>query len=248
MNQRTVAPIITIDGPSGVGKGTMSSILADKLGWHFLESGALYRVVAVVAEKRQIDCDNEAQLVKLIDTISVDFQIKNGEIKSITADSEDITYDIRQRHISQLASQISSYPKVREALYKLQRDFWQWPGLIADGRDMGTVIFPEADLKFFMTASLEERAQRRYKQLQQTGFHGKFDAVVEQLRQRDRRDSEREVAPTKPADDAIVIDTSAKSINDVYLEMIRIIQEKGLFSGGDATEGMFNQTRDNNHG
>lgn len=211
----TLHKIITIDGPSGVGKGTAAKYLATHLGWQFLDSGALYRVVAFEALKQHIDPENIETLVKIAQNIRLDYD-----------DSE-----IRTQAVSDMASQTSKHPEVRAALFQKQHDFVTKQGLIADGRDMGTVVFPKAPLKFFLTASAQVRADRRHKQLQAAGIDVSIADLLQEINARDARDTHRTASPLKPAEDAIIIDTSALSIEDVFNTMIEHVEKRGL---GDA--------------
>ena len=205
------APVITIDGPAGAGKGTIACMLADKLGWHMLDSGAIYRVAALAALRNGVDLGDEATLVSLIATLAIEFKLGdawlNGDI---------VTGDIRNETCASATSQIAALPAVRAALLALQRNFCQAPGLVADGRDMGTVVFPDAPHKFYLTASAEIRAERRLKQLSQQGLSAKLCDLIQEINARDERDTNRPVAPLKPAVDAIVIDTSSLDQAEVF--------------------------------
>ena len=171
-----MAPVMTIDGPSGAGKGTLCQLLAEKLGWHLLDSGAIYRVLSLAALHHDVELDSEAALVPLAANLDVQFQVE-GELVKVILEGEDVSRTIRTEEVGNAASKIAAFPRVREALLRRQRAFRQAPGLIADGRDMGTVVFPEADVKIFLDASAEERAQRRYKQLQDKGFDVNFERL-----------------------------------------------------------------------
>ncbi len=220
-------PVITIDGPVGSGKGTISQMVATKLGWHYLESGALYRILALSAEKHQINLEDEAELAKLAGQLDVKFIAKTLEKSSkIFFENQDVSNLIRQETVGTMASKVSVYSKVREALLQRQRDFLKSPGLVADGRDMGTVIFPDAYLKFFLTASVEERAKRRQLQLLGLGIDVKLAGLVHEIAMRDERDEKRKVSPLKPADNAIIIDTTSLSIEGVFDHVWSHIQEK----------------------
>lgn len=217
MNKSTV-PVICLDGPSGVGKGTICLAVAKKLGWRILDSGSLYRITALQVSRefpeQSIYEIDEAQLSEIALNLSVSYQEENKEL-TIYLDGEDITQLIRNEKIGAQASQVAAIPMVREALLARQRAFLVEPGLIADGRDMGTVVFPQAELKIYLTASAEERAQRRYKQLKDKGIDANLSSLVEELRLRDERDMNRKTAPLKPASDAIIIDTTELDINQV---------------------------------
>ncbi|MBP8152915.1 MAG: (d)CMP kinase, partial [Aeromonas sp.] len=189
-----MAPVMTIDGPSGAGKGTLCQLLAEKLGWHLLDSGAIYRVLALAALHHDVELDAEAALVPLAANLDVQFQVDGEQVK-VVLEGEDVSRTIRSQEVSDAASKVAVFPRVREALLRRQRAFRQLPGLIADGRDMGTVVFPEAEVKIFLDASAEERAQRRYKQLQDKGFDVNFERLLTEIRDRDDRDRNRAVAP-----------------------------------------------------
>lgn len=220
-------PVITIDGPSGSGKGTVSQILAQRLGWHFLDSGALYRVLALAACQATIQLDDEEELEVLALDLDVEFQTAQlGEPAKILLGGYDVTDDIRSELCSKTASKIAALPRVREALLARQRAFQLSPGLIADGRDMGTVIFPQARLKIFLFASAEERARRRHQQLQQKGINVSLAELLLELKERDVRDQMRSVAPLKPAPDAILIDTTALTIDEVVKQILMKFEEQ----------------------
>ena len=213
-------PIITIDGPSGTGKGTICSYLADWLQWHFLDSGILYRVLALAAEKKGIDSDDEIAIVALAENLNVEFKVAGiGSLVNIELDRKAVTDEVRTEICASAASVIASIAKVREVLLLKQRTFHKAPGLIADGRDMGTVVFPNAALKVYLTASPEERAKRRYEQLKKKGINANLRDLSAAIVARDERDSTRSVSPLKPAAGAIVIDTSSLGI-DAVLENI----------------------------
>ncbi|MBU73396.1 (d)CMP kinase [Spongiibacter sp.] len=212
-----VAPVICIDGPSGSGKGTLCQMLALELGWHLLDSGALYRLVGMAADKRKLDFDDEAAVAALAADLDVAFLPgQQGEPSRVMLDGVDVSGELRTETTGMLASRVAVLPAVREALLQRQRDFAQLPGLVADGRDMGTVVFPDAPLKVFLTASAEERARRRFMQLKEKGDSVNLAALLEEIRARDKRDSERQHAPLKAADDALLIDSSDLGIQDVF--------------------------------
>ncbi len=215
-NSTASVPVITIDGPSGVGKGTVSKILSKKLGWQLLDSGALYRVLALAARRHQVDIDNEEALVALAAHLDVSFTLKpQSELVSVILESETVDAVLRTEETGRDASAIAVLPRVREALLRRQRAFRQAPGLIADGRDMGTVVFARAPLKIFLEASPEERAQRRYKQLKGKGENARISALLKDICERDERDRNRTVAPLVAAEDAKTIDTTSLRISQV---------------------------------
>ena len=210
------APVIAVDGPGGSGKGTVTQMLARKLGWHLLDSGALYRLTALAATRQNVSLDDEVALVKVAESLDVAFKpTPEGEPAKVILAGEDVTSEIRTETCGNNASRIAVMQPVRGALLQRQRDFQQAPGLVADGRDMGTVVFPNAPVKIFLTASAEERARRRFNQLKAAGVDVSIDALLEEIRVRDERDINRSSAPLKPADDAQVIDSTGLSIQEV---------------------------------
>jgi cytidylate kinase len=217
------APVITVDGPSGSGKGTLCALLAKQLGWNLLDSGALYRLLAFAAGNHGIDLTNEEALKQLAAHLDVQFI---GKL--IVLEGEEVTDAIRNEHIGAGASMVASLPAVREALLQRQRAFQEEPGLVADGRDMGTVVFPEAPLKVFLTASAEERARRRYLQLKAKGDDVNLASLLDEIRARDERDTQREVAPLKPAADAILLDSTELSIEQVLERILREVADRDL--------------------
>lgn len=223
MNQ---AHVITIDGPSGSGKGTIAGILAKRLDWKLLDSGALYRLLAYAAGNHGVDLSNEASLMVMAAHLDVQFiAAADGQPQRIVLEGDDVTRDIRNEKIGAGASQVAALPAVREALLQRQRAFREAPGLVADGRDMGTVVFPEAALKIYLTASAEERARRRYLQLKAAGNDVSLSSLLDEIRARDERDTQRAVAPLKPAADAIQLDSTELSIEQV---LERIMSEIAL--------------------
>ncbi|MFT6284171.1 MAG: cytidylate kinase [Arenicella sp.] len=221
-----IEPVITIDGPSGAGKGTASTLLAKKLGWHFLDSGAIYRVLAVASLHHQIPADDESGLLPLASGLDVNFETTEYGVRVIL-EGEDVSDTIRTEEVGATASKIAALPSIREALLRRQRGFKQAPGLVADGRDMGTVVFPEAQVKIFLTASAEERADRRFNQLKDKGHDVSMLRLLADIKARDERDANRTVAPLVPAKDALVLDSTGLSVEQV-LEMIEIFIEEKL--------------------
>lgn len=213
-------PVITIDGPSGVGKGTISHLLARRLGWHFLDSGALYRLSALAAQRHRIALDDEAGVASVAATLDVEFLAQETDGIKVILEKQDVSNEIRTEEAGNNASKVAALPAVREALLQRQRDFARLPGLIADGRDMGTTVFPKANVKFFLTASAQVRAERRYKQLKEKGFNANLVNLIEEIEQRDERDRTRSASPLRPADDAVTIDTSTKGVEEVFAEVL----------------------------
>ncbi len=216
----TPVPVITVDGPSGTGKGTLCQRLATKLNWHFLDSGALYRVLAMAALKHGVELDNEEQLSSMARVLDVSFDDDH-----VILEMDDVSDAIRTEECGNNASKVAALPMVRSALLSRQHDFRQSPGLVADGRDMGTVVFMDAELKIFLTASAKERAQRRHKQLKDKGIDVSLARLVQDISERDARDRERTVSPLRPADDAIELDTSELGIDDVFAEVMRLASQ-----------------------
>ncbi|WP_312679630.1 (d)CMP kinase [Stutzerimonas nitrititolerans] len=222
-------PVVTIDGPSGSGKGTVAALLAAKLGWKFLDSGALYRLLAFAARNHGVDLTNEEALKVLAAHLDVQFDTaESGQGMRIVLEGEDVTEAIRNEVVGAGASQVAALPAVREALLQRQKAFREAPGLVADGRDMGTVVFPDATLKIFLTASAEERARRRYLQLKAKGDDVNLASLLDEIRARDERDTQRAVAPLKPADDAIQLDSTALSIEQVLGQILSEVAERDL--------------------
>ncbi|OCG23470.1 cytidylate kinase [Gilliamella sp. wkB108] len=220
-----IVPVIAVDGPSGVGKGTLCQALANHFSWHLLDSGAIYRVLALSALRHQIALDDENQLAQLALNLPLTFDTSEAEVK-VLLDGLDVSRDIRTEETGGAASQVASLNQVRRALLQRQRDFRQAPGLVADGRDMGTVVFTDAPVKIFLDASAHSRAERRMKQLQEKQNHAKFAEILQEITARDERDRNRTVAPLKPAIDALIIDTTSLSIQDVFNQSITYISEK----------------------
>ncbi|HKM37027.1 MAG TPA: (d)CMP kinase [Thiopseudomonas sp.] len=223
------AVVITIDGPSGSGKGTVAGLLAAKLQWHLLDSGALYRVLALAAQKHNVALDDEIALEALATALDVQF-VLDGESNAqrILLENDDVTDTIRSEAVGAFASKIAALPAVRAGLLRRQHDFRQAPGLIADGRDMGTVVFADAPLKVFLTASAEERARRRYLQLKDKGESVTLTSLLEEIRARDERDTNRTIAPLKPADDAIILESTTMTIEQVLERILSEVAVRSL--------------------
>lgn len=218
-----IVPVLTIDGPSGAGKGTVSRIAASRLGWRYLDSGALYRAVGVAASWSDLDISDAAALVRCTFDTRVDFRETEQGLRVLVNDV-DATEELRLETTGAVASAIAAFPEVRSALKERQRAFRQPPGLVADGRDMGTVIFPDAPYKVFLTASADERAERRYKQLKDKGVSVTLDGLLREILARDARDAQRTVAPLRPAEDAVLIDTTGLSIDEVVERVLAIVE------------------------
>ena len=223
-----IAPVVTIDGPSGSGKGTISLSIAQKLGWHFLDSGALYRLLALSLLNHNVSLNDEAVLVDMAHRLDVRFAAEQGGEVEIFLENKPVTNKIRTEKSGNAASKVAAVPAVREALLERQRGFLQAPGLVADGRDMGTVVFPDAPLKIFLTASAEERAKRRHNQLKQKGIDANLAALQDEIAERDKRDAERAVSPLKAADDAVIIDSTHMSIDEVVEQVMALCRDTVL--------------------
>jgi CMP/dCMP kinase len=234
MSGNALPPVLTIDGPSGSGKGTVSRAIAEALGWHLLDSGALYRITAWASRQAEIGSFEPQKLQSLAGQLKVEFRRTAVGDERILLDGRDVTESVRSEECGKLASELAVIPQVREGLKSLQRSFRKPPGLVADGRDMGTVIFPDAGLKIFLTASAEERAKRRYKQLKEKGLDATLPALFRDIAMRDARDQNRAVSPLKPASQAVVMDTTNASIGQVVAEILALTRKRfGLREDGD---------------
>lgn len=224
------SPVITLDGPGGVGKGTVSGLLAGQLGWHYLDSGALYRLAALAAMNHGVDFNNESALAVIAEHLDIRFRQEGEAGVTILLEGDDVTRHIRTEEVGSNASRVAAFSRVRDALLRRQRAFRTAPGLIADGRDMGTVVFTDAPLKIFLTATSDERARRRVLQLEQGGSAADYEQVLKDINERDERDRNRSVAPLKPADDALVIDTTELSVEAVLERVLQQASDRGLVS------------------
>jgi cytidylate kinase len=218
-------PVLAIDGPSGVGKGTVARIIAQQQGWHLLDSGAIYRAFALAVDARNIDVTDESALAKVANNLDLEFKTETeSELVSVYLDGQDISKVLRTEQTGEMASKIASIGVVRAALLKRQQAFAKAPGLVADGRDMGTVVFADAPFKVFLTASAQERANRRLKQLQNQGSEGIISQILADVVARDERDSSRKHSPLMPAKDALIIDTTELSIDEVITQVSELIK------------------------
>lgn len=222
-----LAPVVTIDGPSGSGKGTICQLLAQKLGFHLLDSGALYRISALAALQQALDLGNEESIAQLVAGLAIEF-LPDKNATKVLLDGVDVSDAIRKEEVGMGASTVAAHPKVRAALMDLQLSFQAPPGLVADGRDMGTTVFPSAGAKIFLTASAEERAERRYKQLIDKGESVSLRALIKGIQARDERDSQRSVSPLRPADDALVLDSTNMPISQVLEVVVDHVESKGI--------------------
>ncbi len=225
----TEVPCLTIDGPAGVGKGTVSQALALRMGWNYLNSGALYRVLGVQARQLSIDLQDESALVALAAGLQVRFSVADEKTQVLLA-GKDISDELVTEASGAAASKLAPIPAVRAALLERQRDFLQAPGLVAEGRDMGSVVFPHAELKIFLDATAEERARRRCKQLKDNGLSVSLRAVLSEIEDRDKRDRERSVSPLVPAEDATTIDTTVLTVDQVMDRILSMCSERQLFA------------------
>ena len=218
-------PVLTLDGPSGVGKGTVASIIAQKLDWHLLDSGAIYRAFAIVARDNDIKIDDIDGLLKLANNFDISFKLNsNHEPLNVYLNNVEVSSELRTEKTAALASQFAKIESLRKVLLVKQRQFKKLPGLVADGRDMGTVVFPDAPFKVFLTAEISERAKRRLKQLQESGIAGNISHTLAEVQKRDERDANRQHSPLRPAKDALVIDTTNLSINEVITKVMALIK------------------------
>ncbi|MEP6899767.1 MAG: (d)CMP kinase [Rhodanobacter sp.] len=225
MTHATPVPVLTIDGPSGSGKGTISALVAEHLGWRLLDSGALYRAVGYAAGMAGLDLSDMDAMARCAHGTKIQFKAAvDGGATRVVVNGHDATDELRTETAGAAASAIASMPPVREALVALQLGFRKAPGLVADGRDMGTVIFPDAPFKVFLTASASERAKRRYKQLKEKGLSVTLGGLQREIEARDSRDASRAVAPLKPADDAVLVDTTGMSIEDVVANVLAVVR------------------------
>ena len=218
-------PVLTIDGPSGVGKGTVSNIVANELEWHILDSGAIYRAFALAASKRDLLPENTEELLELASNLELKFVSSslNNDLE-IYLDNQEVSSDLRTEKTAEMASKFAMIGSLRESLLIRQRDFRKPPGLVADGRDMGTVVFEDAPYKVFLTANVEERAKRRLKQLHQKGITGNISHTLEEVRNRDERDSSRKHSPLKPSKEALIIDTSNLTVDEVVTKVMALVK------------------------
>ncbi len=226
------APVVTIDGPGGAGKGTVSLMVARRLGWHYLDSGALYRLVAVAAARDGLDIDDGDALVRRVGHLRIEFRLLADGLQ-VLLDGADVTGAIREEACARAASRLAIHAGLRAALLPLQRAFARAPGLVAEGRDMGTVVFPTAPLKIFLTASAQLRARRRWLQLSEAGVDASLDAILDELRRRDAQDASRATAPLRPADDAVLVDSSDLTADEVCVRILGHCQERGLTVGAN---------------
>ncbi len=216
----TKPPVIAIDGPSGSGKGTIASELASKLDFNYLDSGAIYRTLGIAVQKANVDFMNHAQIVEIYNKSDISFE--SGKPYSVILNGKDVSMLIRSQMGSDFASKLGQIPEIRDILLEGQRAYRREPGLVADGRDMGTTVFPDASLKIFLTASVKERAKRRYKQLITKGIDATLPDLLQDLKERDKRDTERTVSPLKPAEDAVTLDSTDLTIDEVVNQILKL--------------------------
>ncbi|MDO6462045.1 (d)CMP kinase [Granulosicoccaceae sp. 1_MG-2023] len=225
------APVITIDGPSGAGKGTVAQRVAETLGFALLDSGALYRLSALAVLRHGADPADGEAVAALAAAMQIRFEAEPGQGVRTWLDGEDVSQALRNEETAAMASKVAVLPQLRRQLLDVQRGFARAPGLVADGRDMGTVVFPDAPVKIFLTASAQVRAERRLKQLKEKGIDANLPSLLEDISQRDARDSERKTAPLKPAADAVTIDSSALNIDQVCQQVLEIAEKNGIRRG-----------------
>lgn len=219
-------PVLAVDGPGGSGKGTVCRAVTEAMGWHLLDSGAIYRALAVAARNRGVDAAQSERLAEVARNLDVVFEpVPEGDVR-VLVDGDDVTLDLRSETTGDLASRVAAVPAARDALLQRQRDFRKPPGLVADGRDMGTVVFPDATVKVFLTASGDERARRRHKQLKDQGVDVSLASLLDEIAVRDQRDRNREVAPLVPAADAEELDTTGVPVEDVVERVLKLLQNK----------------------
>jgi cytidylate kinase len=229
MSINNTVPVITLDGPSGTGKGTLCHLLAKHLGWHVLDSGSIYRVLAYATRLKHIDFNDREKITALAYQLDLKFESDSDLNTLVMLDNKNVTDQIRREECGQDASKIAAIPEIREALLARQRAFAKPPGLVTDGRDMGTVVFPDAIIKIYLYASPEERAKRRYFQLKEKGIDVSLAQVVDELAQRDARDTARLHAPLKPAENAVFIDTTGLTIVQAFNNVLKLIAEHPFF-------------------
>lgn len=217
-------PVLTIDGPSGAGKGTVSRAVAKKLGWNYLDSGSIYRSLAIAVLQKNADLSDEAEIVQIAQTLDLAFECDDELI--VKLNNADITSQLGTETTGNMASIVAAIPEVRRVLLQKQKDFKQLPGLVADGRDMGTVVFPEADFKVFLTASAAKRAERRYKQLMEKGIDVNIQRITREIEERDCRDKERKTAPLAQAEGALFIDSSAMTLEAVIAQVLSLVAQQ----------------------
>ena len=227
----TAVPVLTIDGPSGSGKGTVSRAAAQRLGWHFLDSGALYRAAGLAARRHGLGFDDVNRLAELALTLDIEFVERPGDDPEVRVDGVEVGRELRTEEVGALASSIAAVPAVRAALVDRQRAFRRAPGLVADGRDMGTVIFPDAHAKVYLIATAAARAERRHKQLKQKGLDVRLTDLLQEIESRDARDAARTVAPLRPAADAIVIDSTGLSVDEVVTRVLDVVANAAMPCG-----------------